>query len=149
MKVPIVIAVALAAPGAIAAADPQIRFGKYEIEVSMESPNGATSNGKTSECLTAENYVPSASAEDPSTCKMTNRLVEGNRVRWIEECLEPEGAKTTAEGEVDYQPTTFEGILRMRWEKDHEQRTVVQKMKGRRVGDCTGGSEEPAKGERR
>jgi hypothetical protein len=64
-----------------------------------------------------------------------NMSVKGNTVTWAAECPTDEG-KAVSQGEVTYRRTTYDGTMRTTMTMQGQKMTMVQKMKGRRIGEC-------------
>lgn len=125
---------------ATASADPDMRDGLWEITTRTEikglpadsMPPNMTHTMK--QCMTKQQAVPSQPEKNPA-CKLLNSKVDGNTVSWIMQCRNPEGTVDST-GRITYSGNTFAGEMRVDTSGGKQKMNMVQKMSGRRIGDC-------------
>lgn len=118
-------------------AEPDIQYGEWEITTTMEGgmmPQPMTFT--TRQCLTKENYLPQSSPEGKQPCTVKQMSVKGNTVHWTMECPDEGGGKVSAQGEITYWDTSYEGTMRMAMQMEGQPVTMTHRMRGRRIGEC-------------
>lgn len=124
----------------ISCADPNLADGLWEITSQTEIkglPPGSMPPNMThtmKQCLTRQQAVPSQPDKNPA-CKLLNSKVDGNTVSWIMQCRNPEGTVDST-GRITYSGNTFSGEVRIDSSGGKQKMNMVQKMSGRRIGDC-------------
>jgi len=118
-------------PGALAAAEPNIRPGLWEWRSNMEMAGMpyAMPEHVHQECLTREQLVPKD--QQDQGCAMTDVRIEASRVTWNVSCNTPDGSMTGA-GEMEYQGDTATGTFNMQGAGVQ----MLTRLQGRRLGDC-------------
>jgi hypothetical protein len=121
---------------AYAGSAPDMKEGKWEISttVEMEGMPVETEPMKDTQCLTKKNFLPAA--DMGKECKTTAMKIEGNTVKWTMKCNEQAGSMEST-GTITYKGDKLEGTIKTTI-KDPEagKMTMVQRMSGKRIGDC-------------
>jgi hypothetical protein len=129
----------LCAAGSAQSAGVDMKEGEWEISYEMSMTMGAMSMppqvGKSTNCLTREDPVPST--EKDKDCKIT-----GNKVSWRMECKKGEG-----EGEISYRGTTYNGFFKMKMVEEGQTMTMNTKLAGKYLGPCPKGQKSGPTGE--
>lgn len=89
-------------------------------------------------CITKKDLVP----KDPNAknCTFRNLKASGNTVTWEYECNQ-DGSKATGKGKMTYKGTTCSGVTTTVMTSEGQKITATTKIKGNRIGACTGESE--------
>lgn len=109
--------------------------GRWEITTKMEMKNipFAIPPMTYTTCLTKEGLVPTQEENSGAdNCKMTHHKIKGNTVSWTIVCNE-DGGKTTSVGSITYAGDSFKGEMTV---QPSDAPPMVQKMTGRRIGNC-------------
>jgi hypothetical protein len=133
----IILAMGLMVGIAAWSAEPDIKYGEWEISTTMEGgmmPQPMTFT--TRQCLTKENYLPQSSPEEKQPCTVKQMSVKGNTVAWAMECPDESGGKVSGQGEITYRGTSYEGTMRMMMQMEGRPVTMTHRMRGRRIGEC-------------
>ncbi|RJR16415.1 MAG: DUF3617 family protein [Nitrospiraceae bacterium] len=109
----------------------ELKDGLWEITSSMEMPGMKMPPFKHTQCLTSKDSVPRDKPEDTRDCKIINTSTKGNTVTWEIKCT-TDGETVKSIGKITYKGDTFDGETRTRMEG----MDMVQKMSGRRIGNC-------------
>jgi len=112
--------------------------GKYEVTVNMEMEGmpAAMPAQTMVQCITAQDPVPRASADDQS-CQITDMDTRGNTATYTYTIVcHQQGAKTESTGEVTFSGDTFEGTSTTKMGPAAGGMTVIVKTKGKRIGSC-------------
>ncbi|MDP2784102.1 MAG: DUF3617 domain-containing protein [Sulfurimicrobium sp.] len=121
-------------------AEPNMQDGMWEITSKTEIqglPPGSMPPNMThtmKQCMTKQDAVPREQVKNPN-CKMVNTKVDGNAVTWNMQCRNKEGIVDSV-GKITYSGSTFSGETRMNTSGGGQKMNMVQKMSGRRIGDC-------------
>jgi hypothetical protein len=118
-------------------AEPDIKYGEWEITTTMEGgmmPQPMTFT--TRQCLTKENYLPQGSPEGKQPCTVKQMSVKGSTVQWAMECPDEAGGTVSGQGEITYRETSYEGMMRMTMQMEGRPVTMTQRLQGRRLGEC-------------
>lgn len=135
MKRLFVTAVALWLVAASAFAQPPRLDGDWDVKVSMDM-GGKTMEMANRQCVTKEQAADPASSvpsgpQGQNGCKVVDHKVTGQTVTFSMTCEAPAPVKT--DGEFIYKDDTYTGTLTT----VSAGRTMVMKMVGKRLGDCT------------
>ncbi len=131
--------VALALP-AFAASGP-MKAGKWQItaETKMEGMDMKMPAMTFERCVTPEEAEKAGTTEPPKgkndTCKIADYKIDGKTATWKVACDKPQ---MTGEGTITFAADTFEEEMHMAMKDQSSGQTlnVIQKMSGKRVGDC-------------
>lgn len=121
-------------------AEPNMQDGMWEITSKTEIqglPPGSMPPNMThtmKQCMTKQEAVPREQVKNPN-CKMIDTKVDGNTVTWNMQCRNKEGTVDSS-GKITYSGTTFSGESRVNSTGGGQKMNMVQKMSGRRIGDC-------------
>ena len=122
---------------ACACSAPDMKEGKWESSttVEMEGMPVETEPMKDTQCLTKKNFLPPL-GDMGKECKTTATKIEGNTVKWTMKCNEQAGSMESV-GTITYKGDKLEGTIKTTI-KDPEagKMTMVQRMSGKRIGDC-------------
>jgi hypothetical protein len=93
-------------------ADIDVKEGEWEhtIEMVMEGMPFSMPPTKVNICVTKDDLVPGNKTDDDN-CKKIYGKVNGNTVSFKTECMEDNGTKTEAEGEITYSGTSYKGQI--------------------------------------
>jgi len=111
-----------------------MKDGLWEITSSMEMPGMKMPAFKHTQCLNSKDNIPQnrdMDKEHNQDCKIKNTEVKGNTVTWEVNCT-TEGRTVRSIGRITYKGDTFEGETKT----EMEGMNMVQKMSGRRIGNC-------------
>ncbi len=113
-----------------AASAMEMKDGLWEITTKTEMPGMPMEMPpfKFTQCLTSKDSVPQDKGED---CKIKNTDVKGNTVTWEVDCIS-DGKPVKSIGKVTYKGDSFDGETKT----EMEGMNMVQKMSGRRIGNC-------------
>lgn len=116
-------------------AQPPRMDGDWDVKVSMDM-GGKTMEMANRQCVTKEQAADPANAvptgpQAQNGCKVVNHKVTGQTVTFSMTCDGPASVKT--DGEFVYKGDTYTGTLT----SVSGGRTMVMKMIGKRLGDCT------------
>lgn len=117
-------------------AQPPRTDGDWDVKVTIDM-GGRTMEMPSRQCVTKEQAADPASAiptgpqGQPHGCKVASHKVTGSTVSFSMTCDGPPPVKT--DGEVTYKGDTYTGSLTT----VSGGRTMVMKMTGKRLGDCT------------
>ena len=116
---------------------PDMKEGKWEISttIEMEGMPVETEPMKDTQCLTKKNFLPPL-GDMGKECKTTATKIEGNTVKWTMKCNEQAGSMESV-GTITYKGDKLEGTIKTTI-KDPKagKMTMVQRMIGKRIGDC-------------
>jgi hypothetical protein len=116
---------------------PDMKEGKWEISttVEMEGMPVETEPMKDTQCLTKKNFLPPI-GDMGKECKTTATKIEGNTVKWTMKCNEQAGSMESV-GTITYKGDKLEGTIKTTIKDPGAGKmTLVQRMSGKRVGDC-------------
>lgn len=135
MKGSLVGVVALCLVAAPVLAQPPRVDGDWDVKVSMDM-GGKMMEMANRQCVTKEQAADPARAvptgpQPQSGCKMVSHKVTGQTVTFSMTCDGPAAVKT--DGELVYKGDTYTGTITT----TSGGRTMVMKMVGKRLGDCT------------
>jgi hypothetical protein len=120
-----------------AGSTPDMKEGEWEIStmVEMEGMPVETEPINDTQCLTKKNFLPQ-STDMGKDCKTINMKIEGNTVKWTMKCNEQAGFMENT-GIITYKGDKLEGTIKTTI-KDPEagKMTLVQRMSGKRIGEC-------------
>lgn len=120
-----------------AAAEPDMREGKWEITTKVEMsgmPGGIPAQTMT-QCITKKNMVPGPEQTNPN-CKMVSSNVSGNTVSWSMTCKEKDGTMES-KGQITYKSDKFTGAMTsLMTQKGEQPVKMTAQMTGRRIGEC-------------
>lgn len=111
-----------------------MKAGLWEITSSMEVPGMKMPAYKHTQCLNSKDNIPQDSDMDKEhnqDCKIKNTEVKGNTVTWEVHCTS-DGKPVNSYGKITYKGDSFNGESKM----EVEGMNMVQKMSGRRIGNC-------------
>ncbi|MDA8079784.1 MAG: DUF3617 family protein [Nitrospiraceae bacterium] len=127
---------------AFAFAEPNMQDGKWEITMQMEMEGMPQMKGgippmKHTQCLTQKEMVPQQK-EKNDDCKMISQKIEGNTVTWVAKCKHKDGMTSESTGKITYSGSKFDGVMNVTMNDPKRGGTtkVMQKMSGKRIGDC-------------
>lgn len=121
-------------------AAPDMQDGMWEItsktEIQGLPPGSMPPNMSHTmkQCMTRQDAVPHDQLKNPS-CKMIDTKVDGNTVSWNMQCKN-NGGTVESTGKITYSGNTFSGETRVNTSGSGQKMKMVQKMSGRRIGDC-------------
>ncbi len=120
----------------IAAAEPDMKEGQWEITVKMDMPGLPFQMPpmKSTTCITKENLAPQPEQKGQD-CTMKDTQIKGNVVTWVVDCKDKKSS-THAEGEVTYHGSGFDGTILMTTNDKNGETQMTQKMSGRFLGPC-------------
>jgi hypothetical protein len=116
-----------------------MRPGRWEVTMQMQMANMPMQmpEMKTTQCVTEAQLkdpasaVPSASARNNASCKVSDYKVVDNMVSWKVACT---GQETmTGTGEMTFTGDTYVGLMKLMM----AQGEMSMKTSGKRLGDCT------------
>lgn len=117
----------------LAGSNVNFKPGKWEITSNMEMTGGMTMPSYTStQCMTKDKIVPQ-NTQQGQECVVSETKTSGNTITWTMECKGPQGDMKGV-GKITYAGDTFEGEMTMNMPMANMQ--IVNKMNGRRIGDC-------------
>lgn len=116
-----------------AASAMDMKDGLWEITTKMEMPGMPMDMPpvKFTQCLTSKDSVPQDKAEHNQDCKVKNTDIKGNTVTWEVHCIS-DGKPVKSTGKITYKGDSFNGETKT----EMDGMNMVQKMSGRRIGNC-------------
>ncbi len=128
-------ALVLLATQAVAGID--LHEGLWEITTQMEMPGMPMQMPASMhrQCLTKQNSEPDVHGQNTEDCKITERKVSGNTLTWTLKCHGKNAMQ--AVGKITYHGERLEGTITIQ-ANDPEMGTmsIVNRISGRRIGDC-------------
>ena len=121
-----------------AAADKvSIRPGLWETTTTMESSfMPAMPPRRTSECVREPDYDLDRMPSRQGDCRISDRSVAGNTLKWQMSCNTDGGATASGEGEMSSQGDRVEGHMTTMMELQGKRMDTKTSSTGRRLGDC-------------
>jgi hypothetical protein len=121
----------------LAAAQPDIQEGEWEITTRIEMPGlpFALPPMKSSTCLTKESMVPPPEKKGQE-CTMKEMQSKGNEVAWKMECKESTSTMHGS-GRIIYTNDSFSGTIELNMQDaGGKTQPMNQQLNGRHVGPC-------------
>ena len=124
----------------IFAASPDMQTGKWEVTMKMEMEGAPFPMPPIvyKQCITKDDLkdtkktIPQSS-KDKNNCEIKDHKLSGNKVTWRMLCKDG----STGTGEMTYKGSSYSGIVKMETsDKRQGKTTVVQRISGKRIGDC-------------
>ena len=128
------VSIALFIFSGLAAADPNVKEGLWEITAKMELPGMPMTMPAVTktECLSKDKLIPkTGKVENCQECKISNVDIQGDTVKWHEECYSPEG-KVIADGEIVYNGDSYSGVIKIK----QGDMNIINKISGKYIGPC-------------
>lgn len=137
LSLAVLMLVALAATTILAQSP--MRPGRWEVTMQMQMANMPMQmpEMKTTQCVTEAQLkdpasaVPSASARNNASCKVSDYKATDSMVSWKLACTGQEAM--TGTGEMTFVGDTYTGLMKLMM----TQGEMSMKMAGKRLGDCT------------
>jgi len=118
----------------LAIAGPNVKEGLWEMTVKMELPSISMMLPPVvkTECLSKDKLIPkTGKVENCQECKISNVDIQGNTVKWHEECDSPEG-KVIVDGEIVYNGDSYSGVIKIK----QGNMDIINRISGKRIGPC-------------
>lgn len=117
---------------------PTLKPGKWEFTTITEVPMLPEPKTTTkTECVKEEKTDPLAAFSKTEDCKVIDRTVNGNSMKWKVECSKGENSpKVTGSGELTADDAKVEGKMEMVSDMGGQQMKFKSSWKGKRLGDC-------------
>ena len=136
----LLVALVISSAGAEVLADdgPTLKPGKWEFTTTTEVPMLPEPKTTTkTECVKEEKTDPLAAFSKTEDCKVTDRTVKGNSMKWKVECGKGEDApKVKGSGELTAGDTKVEGKMEMISNLGGQEMKFKSSWTGKRLGDC-------------
>ncbi len=123
-------------------AAPNMQDGMWEITMQVEMEGMPKMKGgippmKHTQCLTQKEMVPQQKQKNDE-CKMVSQKIDGNTVTWVAKCKHKDGMTSDSTGKITYSGSKFDGVMDVTMSDPKRGGTtkVMQKMSGKRIGDC-------------
>jgi hypothetical protein len=138
----LLIAIAISSVGAervLASDGPTLKAGKWEFTTTTEVPMLPEPKTTTkTECVKEEQTDPLAAFAKTDDCKVTERKVTGNSMKWKVECggKGEDSPKVDGSGELTASDTEVEGKMEMISNVGGQEMKFKSSWKGKRLGEC-------------
>jgi hypothetical protein len=141
LVISVFVAIAIVSVGAgraLAGDGPTLKPGKWEFTTTTEVPMLPEPKTTTkTECVKEEKTDPLAAFTKTEDCKVTDRTVNGNSMKWKVECGKGDDSpKVEGSGELTAGDTNVEGKMEMVSNLGGQEMRFKSSWKGKRLGDC-------------
>jgi hypothetical protein len=128
----------VAADRVLASDGPTLKPGKWEFTTTTEVPMLPEPKTTTkTECVKEEQTDPLAAFSKTEDCKVTDRTVNGNSMKWKVECGKGDDTpKVNGSGELTADDSEVEGKMEMVSILGGQEMRFKSSWKGKRLGDC-------------
>jgi hypothetical protein len=115
-----------------------LKPGKWEFTTTTEMPMLSEPKKMTkTECVKEDKTDPLAAFSKTEDCKVTDRSVKGNSMKWKVECGDGQKSpKVTGSGELTADDAKVEGKMEMISDLGGQQMKFKSSWTGKRLGDC-------------
>lgn len=114
-----------------------IRPGLWETTTTMESSfMPAMPARRTTECVRESDYDLDRMLSGQGDCRISDRSLAGNTLKWQMSCNTGGGATASGEGEMTSHGDRIEGHMTMMMELQGKRMDTKTSWTGRRLGDC-------------
>jgi hypothetical protein len=114
-----------------------IRPGLWETTTTMESPFMPTMPARrTTECVQESSYDLDRMLSGARDCKISDRIVTADSVKWQMSCETDGGPAAKGEGQLTVQGDRVEGHMTIQMEFQGKRTDTKTSWSGRRLGDC-------------